>query len=378
MAKLLLLGPAHPYRGGIAASTEQLARTLQQHGHDVELCTFTLQYPSLLFPGKSQFSLSPSPPDLTIYRGINSINPFNWMIQGRRIRQKKYDQMVVRYWTPFLAPALATVCRFAKRKGMRVTALVDNLIPHERHFWDTSLTRYFIRSVDDFVVMSHQVKEEICAFSPGKQIRYSPHPIYDIYGIKIDRVEAAKQLGLDASQRWALFFGLVRPYKGLDWLLEAWAILKSRGAASGKKLLVGGEFYENEDKYRKQIAQLGLKDDIVIHNRFIPDNQVAAYFSLSDVAVQPYKSATQSGITQIAYHFEIPMIVTDVGGLAEIVPDGKAGYVAAPNPQAVAEAIERFYTDGDVDRFATGIKEEKVRFSWDALAQVVLNQDVVQ
>jgi len=373
MSKLLLLGPAHPYRGGIAASTEQLARTLQQQGHDVEICSFRLQYPSLLFPGKSQFSPSPTPHDLSIYRGVNSVNPFNWIAQGRRIRQKQYDQMVVRYWTPFLAPALGSVCRYAKRGGMHVTALVDNLIPHEQHFWDTPLTRFFVRSVDDFVAMSHQVKEEIATFCGGKPIRFSPHPIYNIYGKKIDRTEAARALGLDASQQWALFFGLVRPYKGLDWLLEAWAILKSRGVTSGKKLLIGGEFYESEEKYRNQIAQSGLTDDVVIHNRFIPDNEVAAYFSLSDLAVQPYKNATQSGITQIAYHFETPMIVTDVGGLAEIVPNGKAGYVVAPNPQAVADAIESFYADGSIDRFTAGLQEEKKRFSWEALTQAILN-----
>ncbi|MCL2738494.1 MAG: glycosyltransferase, partial [Bacteroidales bacterium] len=321
-----------------------------------------------------QFSTSPPPPDLAISRGVNSMNPLNWITQGRYIKQKRYDRMIVRYWTPFLAPALGTVCRYAKRGGMSVTALIDNLIPHERHFWDAPLSRYFVYAVDDFVAMSHQVKEEITAFCPQKSVRYSPHPTYDIYGAKIDRTEAARQLGLDASQRWALFFGLVRPYKGLDWLLDAWAMFKRQGAAEGKKLLVAGEFYENEEKYRNQIARLGLANDVVIHNRFIPDHEVAAYFSLCDLSVQPYKSATQSGITQIAYHFEIPMIVTDVGGLAEIVPDRKAGYVAAPNPQAVAEAIGRFYAEGPIDRFTAGIRQEKLHFSWEALARAVLGQ----
>ena len=373
MKKLLLLGPAWPYRGGIAASNEQLAIALQKQGHEVEICTFRLQYPSLLFPGKSQYSETPRPKGgVTIQRAINSINPLNWFVQGKAIRKRGYDQLVVRYWTPFLAPALGTVCRRAKRSGMRVTALVDNLIPHEQHFWDKPFTRHFVHSVDDFVVMSHQVREEIAAFCPEKPVRYSPHPVYDIYGAKIDRNEAAAQLQLDASLQWALFFGLIRAYKGLDWLIDAWAILKKRGVADGKKLLVAGEFYENEEKYRNQIAQLGLTDDVVIHNRFIPDNEVAAYFSLADLSVQPYKSATQSGITQIAYHFETPMIVTDVGGLAEIVPHGKVGYVAPPNPTAVADAIEKFYADGPIDRFAEAIRIEKQRFSWNALAQTVL------
>jgi len=373
MKKLLLLGPAWPYRGGIAASNEQLAIALQKQGHEVEICTFRLQYPSLLFPGKSQYSETPRPKGgVTIQRAINSINPLNWFVQGKAIRKRGYDQLVVRYWTPFLAPALGTVCRRAKCSGMRVTALVDNLIPHEEHIWDKPFTRHFVHSVDDFVVMSHQVREEIAAFCPEKPVRYSPHPVYDIYGAKIDRNEAAAQLQLDASLQWALFFGLIRAYKGLDWLIDAWAILKKRGVADGKKLLVAGEFYENEEKYRNQIAQLGLTDDVVIHNRFIPDNEVAAYFSLADLSVQPYKSATQSGITQIAYHFETPMIVTDVGGLAEIVPHGKVGYVAPPNPTAVADAIEKFYADGPIDRFANAIRIEKERFSWDALARTVL------
>ena len=370
--EVVVLGSAWPYRGGIAASNEQLARILTRMGHKVEVCTFKLQYPSWLFPGKSQFSESAAPEDLKIYRGINSVNPFNWIGQGRKIRKRGYDQVVVRYWTPFLAPALGVVCRFAKRKGMRVTALVDNLVPHEPHFWDKWLTRFFVHSVDDFVVMSQQVREEIMAFCPDKKVGYSPHPVYDIYGKKIDRGEAAKVLGLDGSTRWTLFFGLVRAYKGLDWLLEAWAILKGRGATEGKKVLVAGEFYEDEEKYRNMVLRLGLTDDVVIHNRFIPDDLVAAYFSLADVAVLPYKSATQSGITQIAYHFELSMIVTDVGGLAEIVPDGKVGYVAAPDPQSVADAMERFYREGPTDRFAEGLREEKARFSWEALAKAVV------
>lgn len=369
---LLLLGPAHPYRGGIAASTEQLARVLQQQGHRVEICTFRLQYPALLFPGKSQFSASPPPDGLYIDRAIHSICPLNWFVQGRAIRKKGYDRVVVRYWTPFLAPALGSVCRVAKRGGMEVTALVDNLIPHEPHFWDSPLTRYFVRAVDCFVAMSHQVQEEIQTFCPSKEVRYSPHPVYDIYGEKMSREEAAVRLALDPAQRWALFFGLVRPYKGLDWLLEAWAMVKRRGEAADKKLLVAGEFYENIERYQNLIKQLGLENDVVIHNHFIPDNQVTAYFSLADVAVQPYKSATQSGITQIAYHFETPMIVTDVGGLAEIVPHGRAGYVTAPHPQAVADAISRFYSDGPIERFTQSLRAEKQRFSWEALAQAIL------
>lgn len=372
--RLLLMGPAYPYRGGIAASNEQLARVLQQQGHEVELCTFRLQYPSLLFPGKSQFSQAPPPTDLTILRCLNSINPFNWIIQGRVIRKKRYDRLIVRYWTPFLAPVLGAVCRFAKSDKygrVRIIALVDNMIPHEGHFWDVLLSRFFVSSVDDFVAMSQQVQREIKAFCSQKSVRYSPHPVYDIYGEMMSRVEAAKQLHLDSLHQWVLFFGLIRPYKGLDWLLEAWAIFKKEGGAAGKKLLVAGEFYESEEKYQKQITALGITEDVVIHNRYLPDNEVAAYFSLSDVVVQPYKSATQSGITQIAYHFNKPMIVTNVGGLAEMVPNGVVGYVTAPNPQAVADALTRFFAEGSADRFLEGIQAEKLRFTWETLAHSV-------
>ena len=364
--KILLLSPAHPYRGGIAASSEKLALTLQAQGHEVSICTFRMQYPSFLFPGKTQYSSSQAPADLSIYRGIHSIFPWNWLAQGRRIRKKRYDLVIVRYWTPFMAPALGSICRLVG-KAVRRVALVDNFVPHEHHFWDKMLNRYFLNAVDACVVMSQQVAEEIKMMDAQKPVGYAPHPVYDIYGEPLPRAEAASRLGLDPAQSWVLFFGLIRAYKGLDWLLEAWALWRVKGGNEGKKLLVAGEFYEDETIYREHISRLGLENELVLHNHFIPDAEVSAYFSLADVVVQPYKTATQSGITQIAYHFERPMIVTHVGGLPEIVPDGKVGYVTACEPLALAKALKKFYA-GPVDRFQEAIRLEKQRFSWEALA----------
>jgi Glycosyltransferase len=367
--KIILLSPAHPYRGGIAASGEKLAQTLQAQGHEVDICTFKMQYPGFLFPGKSQYSSAPAPSDLKIYRGMHSVFPWNWLAQGRKIRKKHYDLVLVRYWTPFMAPALASICRVIGKKGARRVALIDNFIPHERHFWDKMLNRYFLNAVDACVVMSQQVAEEIKSMDTQKPVGYAPHPVYDIYGESLPRAEAAARLGLDPAQSWVLFFGLIRAYKGLDWLLDAWAFWRAKGGCEGKKLLVAGEFYEDEAKYREQIARLGLESEVVIHNHFIPDAEVSAYFSLADVVVQPYKTATQSGITQIAYHFERPMIVTHVGGLPEIVLDGKTGYVTACEPLAIAQALEKFYAE-PTDRFEAALHEEKQRFSWEALANV--------
>ena len=366
--KILLLSPAHPYRGGIAASSEKLALTLQAQGNELTICTFRLQYPGFLFPGKSQYSSAPAPTELSIYRGMHAVWPWNWWAQGRKIRKNHYDLVIVRYWTPFMAPCLGSICRVAGKKSARRVALIDNFVPHERHFWDRLLNRYFLGAVDACVVMSQQVESEIKEMDAQKPVGYAPHPVYDVYGASLPRVEAAARLGLDPAQSWVLFFGLIRAYKGLDWLLEAWALWRAKGGNEGKKLLVAGEFYEDETIYREHITRLGLENEVVLHNHFIPDAEVAAYFSLADVVVQPYKTATQSGITQIAYHFERPMIVTHVGGLPEIVPDGKVGYVTACEPLAIAQALEKFYA-GPQGRFQEALHEEKQRFSWEALAE---------
>lgn len=365
--KITVLGPAHPYRGGLASIMESMARIFQRRGHRVEVRTFTLQYPSLLFPGKSQTVESPPPADLQIVRCVNTVNPLNWWRVGRLLRRERPDFILTKYWTPFMAPCFGTIARLARGNGhTKHLCQIDNVEPHEHHLTDKPFNRYFLRSVDGFVYMSEQVHRELQAYTSAPAL-FSPHPLFEHFGERMSREEACARLGLDPSQRYLLFFGLVREYKGLDILLEAWARLKAAGKMAGYKLLVAGEFYTAKEPYLRQIAQHNLSDEVLLHDYFIPDEQVKAYFSAVDFVVQPYKTATQSGVTQIAYQFLVPMVVTAVGGLAEIVPDGKVGYVCAPAPEAVAEAIERICAPEVLQRFGEAMQEERKRFSWEEM-----------
>lgn len=369
--KITLLGPAYPYRGGIAAFNDRLAIEFMAEGHDVNVENFSLQYPEFLFPGKTQYNPSAPPSDVKMVRSVNSVNPFNWVKIGRRIRHYAPDVLIVRYWMPFMAPCLGTIMREVKKNGKtQIVALVDNIIPHERHFYDSMLSRYFVNAADRFVVMSASVRDELKQFT-DKPCAVNPHPLYDIYGEKVTRAEACKTLSLDPALKYIMFFGFIRDYKGLDLLLEAYS--KGDFHSKGIKLIVAGEFYGNRDKYMELAEKLGVKDKVLWHNDFIPDDEVRLWFSAADVVVQPYKTATQSGITQICYQMEKPMIVTAVGGLAEMVPDGKVGYVVNVNADEICNAIAEFYAKGDIDRFLKDIKEQKNRYSWHSMAQVLLN-----
>lgn len=368
MKSAIFVGTAHPYRGGLSFFNEMLARVFNARGIRSKIYTFRLQYPSFLFPGKTQYSDTPAPDDLTIERRVNTINPLNWWRVGRRIKKERPDALVVRYWLPLMAPCFGTICRIARRNGhTRVLALLDNVIPHERRPFDRTFTKYFVNSVDGFIYMSDQVKADLDRFTTTKPALFSPHPLFDVYGEKTGREEACAKLGLDPAMRYALFFGYVRDYKGLDLLLDAWAELKKRGTLGDRRLVVAGEYYGNKEKYTEQIRRNGLEEVVLIFDAFIPDDEVRYYFSAADLVVQPYKTATQSGVTQVAYHFDVPMIVTDVGGLAEIVPDGKVGYVVEPDPQAIANAVERFYAENKADEFRANIETEKKRFSWEGM-----------
>lgn len=362
-----ILSPAWPYRGGIAAFTERLARQLQHEGHQVQVYTFTLQYPSFLFPGKTQYSEDPAPADLRIERRLSSVNPLTWMSLGRRIRRERPDVLILAYWMPFMAPSMGTVARMVRGNGhSRVVALCHNLIPHEHRPGDTWLTRWLLGSVDGVMSLSQSVCDDVHRFCPLMPTVASPHPVYDSFGAPVDRVEACRHLGLDPKGCYLLFFGLIRAYKGLDWLLEACAL--SKAVSEGRyRLVVAGEFYSGEEAYRAQAQQLGVDSSIVWHTHFVPDSEVRHYFSVADLVVQPYKTATQSGVTQIAYHFERPMLVTRVGGLPEIVPDGRVGYVADPDPASIAAAIDRYAAEQP--DFTEGLRAERQRYSWEEFAQ---------
>ncbi len=365
--KITILGPAHPYRGGLASIMEIMARTFGRRGHRVDIRTFTLQYPALLFPGKSQTVDTPAPEDLTIRRCVNTMWPINWLRVGRALRRECPDLLLMKYWTPFMAPCFGTIARLARGNGhTKVICQIDNVEPHEHHCTDRLFNRYYLRAVDGFIYMSEQVHRELAAYTDAPAL-FSPHPLFEQFGTRIDRDEACRRLGLPVEGRYALFFGLIRGYKGLDLLLDALAQAKREGKTDGLRLIVAGEFYVPREPYLKQIADLGLQEEVLLHDRFIPDAEVRNYFSAADFVVQPYKSATQSGVTQIAYQFCTPMIVTDVGGLAEIVPDGRVGFVCPPTVEGVAGALGRMRDPERIAAFRRDCAEERKRFSWEAM-----------
>lgn len=368
--RVVIVGTAYPYRGGLAVYNERLAREYQSKGYDVTIYTFTLQYPNFLFPGKTQYSTSAPPEDLHIVRKVNSVNPFNWLKVGNEIKKICPELVIIKFWLPFMAPCLGTIARMVRRnKVTRVVSILDNIIPHEHRIGDSLFARYFVGSVDGFVAMSQSVLNDAETFDKKKPKIFSPHPLYDNFGKHVVREEAIEQLGLDPSMRYILFFGLIRDYKGLDWLLRAFA--DKRLADKDIRLIVAGEFYNNAEQYETLERELGIQGRVIWHREFVPDEKVRYYFSAADLIAQPYKSATQSGVTQIAYHFERPMLVTNVGGLAEIVPDGKVGYVVEPKVEAIADALVDWSTSDKTTHFVQGLKEEKRKYSWSEMVEAV-------
>ncbi len=362
---LVIIGPAWPLRGGLAAFDEQLARTFSSRDISTRIETFSLQYPSLLFPGKTQYTDQPAPTDVTIHAGIHSMNPLNWLIMGWKLKKEKPSLIIVRYWIPFLAPCLGTICRIARlNKHTKVICIVDNMIPHEKRFADKLLSSFFVKSVDGFITMSEKVAKDVRSFST-KPIQLSPHPIFNHFGTSINKEEARIKLGLDIQEKVILFFGFIRQYKGLDLLLNAMA---SEAIKEAKiKLMVVGEFYEDAQPYYDMIASLGISDRVILHNEFVADAEVKNYVCAADFIIQPYRNATQSGVTPLAYHFEKPMLVTNVGALPDTVPDGKVGVVVEPNATAIAEGILKLYSIG-VAHFIPFVQAEKQKYSWESMA----------
>lgn len=367
--KVVVLGPAHPYRGGIAALNERLAIAMKGEGHKVKIVTFSLQYPGFLFPGKTQLTEDPAPEGLVIERKINSINPLNWIRLGLSLRKEKPDLVIARFWIPFIGPSLGTICRIIRsNRHTRILALADNIIPHEKKPGDHALTSWFLHSVDGVVVMSKSVLTDLDRFDRSLPRAYGPHPIYDHYGLIFSREEALTRLQLDPAPRYMLFFGLVRDYKGLDLVIDA---MKDPELQSlNIKLIVAGEFYADEEKYRGMVKNSGLEDKILFFNRYIPNSEVENFFNAADIVVQPYKTATQSGVTQVAYHFEKPMLVTNVGGLPEIVPHGEAGYVCNPEAGEIATALTDFFVNQRKQTFEENVRTGKLRFGWDRFTRL--------
>ena len=366
--KIVILGPAHPYRGGLASIMETMARTYMKRGDEVRIVTFTRQYPEFLFPGKSQTVSTPPPDDLDIERAVDTVNPLNWISVGRRLRRERPDMILMKYWTPFMAPCFGTIARIARGNGhTRVICQIDNVEPHEHHLVDRPFNRWYLSSVDGFVYMSEQVHRELAAYTSAPAI-FSPHPMFENFGEPAPRSEACRAIGLDPQLRYVLFFGLIRDYKGLDMLFDAWGRLRAGGRlADDVRLLVAGEFYTDKDPYLRQIGRLGLQQDVVLCDRFVPDAEVRWFFSTAEALVLPYRTATQSGVTQIAYKFDLPMVATDVGGLPEIVLDGRTGIICRPDAESIAAALERLLAEGEIARLRGNFAAEKRRFSWDEM-----------
>lgn len=368
--KIVILGSAHPLRGGLAAYNERLAREFIKQGHSVQIYTFSLQYPEFLFPGTTQYSDQPAPNDLYIHAKVNSINPLNWIKTGKEIAKLNADLLIIKFWLPFMAPCLGTIARIAKRnKKTKVISILDNVIPHEKRIGDLSLIKYFVNSADAFIAMSKSVLNDLDKFDTKKPRFFNPHPLFDNFGEPILKTEAYEKLGLEINTEYILFFGFIRDYKGLDLLLKA--IADERVRNLNIRLIIAGEFYTDSKPYLELIENLKLHDKIILKTDFIPDNEVRNYFCAADLVTQPYKHATQSGVTQICYHFNRPMLVTNVGGLPEIVPNEKVGYVVEPNEHAIADAIVDFYTNHREFVMRDNVKLEKAKYTWQAMTNKV-------
>ena len=371
--KIVIVGTAYPLRGGIAHFNALLAFHLRKH-HEVEVITFKRQYPKIFFPGKSQeeqgeqIATTPAP------RLIDSINPLNWIAVARYIRSLEPDLLIFKYWMPFFAPCFGTIAKLVKRHTRsKILFICDNIIPHERRPGDVFWTKYAFKQADVFIVQSDSVERDLLHYFPHSRYRKVAHPVYENFGSLISKEQARSALRISV-ENIILYFGYVRAYKGLMVLLDAIKLIKDRilerSNGINPVVLIVGEFYDGEEKYRSRVRELGIASYVRFVPEYIPTEKVSVYFSAADVVVLPYLSATQSGIVQIAYHFEKPVIATNVGGLAEVVLDDKTGFIVPPgNPQALAEAILKYYREEKEQTFSANIKLEKHKYSWDHVIQ---------
>ena len=374
--KAVIIGPAFPLRGGIAQLNESLSAELTRQGVENKIFSFYMQYPSIFFPGSSQTEKIDrhGPEGVEVVSSISSVNPISWWLTVRKIARLKPDFVVVRYWIPFMGPCLGTICKWLRQRlNVPVVAILDNVIPHEKRIGDNLFTSYFLKQCSSFVAMSDSVLEDLKQFDTIKPRKLLHHPVYDHFGEEVSRSVARKHLNLSGSIKLILFFGIIRKYKGLKLLLKAIAKLENK---ENLKLIIAGEFYEDRDQYTKLIRKLNLESNVIVNAGFVDENKVKYYFCAADLVAQPYLTATQSGVTQIAYHYNTPMLVTNVGGLPEMVPHKKVGYVCDVDPTSVANGIDEFFSQDKAEEFKQNILEEKKRFQWDFFANEI--QDLAQ
>ena len=360
--KITFLSTFYPFRGGIAQFNALVYRALEKD-NSLEAITFTRQYPNILFPGKTQLVGPEDQADVIPSKSwLDSINPFTYWTTGKRIKKNSPDLMITKYWMTFFAPSLGFVLGMQAKKTVRISIL-DNVIPHEKRFFDHWCNRYFLKRNDGFIVMSDKVKLDLLSYLPEAKYLHIPHPVYDHFGEKCSKIDALKKLNLEnfADKKIVLFFGIIRDYKGLDLLLEAFSLLDD-----SFHLIVAGEVYGSFEKYDSIISEHQLKDKVSLFNNYIGDEEVKFFFSATDVGVLPYKSATQSGITSIANHFELPLIATNVGGLAETILHQKTGLIVDKvAPDALAEALASFFKSNQQIMFQSAIRQINTENTWE-------------
>ncbi len=367
--KVIIVGPAFPYRGGPARFNENLCRAFIEQNIETQIISFTLQYPSVFFPGSSQFENTSTEQHefpFKIKRLINTINPLSWIETARHINCQKPDAVIFRYWLPFFGPAFGTIARLLNRT-IKVLALTDNVIPHEKRVGDNIFTRYFISSCDGFITMSQKVLYDLNKFTSNPNKIFVHHPLYDNYPSPIKKEKARDILGISHQERVILFFGLIRAYKGLDLLLEAMSNPELKSMSF--KLLIAGEFYDDKSKYLELIDKHQLHDKIILRDHYIPDNEVNIYFSACDAVIQPYKNATNSGVSMVSYFYNKPIILTNIGGLKEIIKDNETGWLCEAVPSDIAKAIKMFLLTGDLSIFEKNIELFKKEFSWEKFVE---------
>ena len=369
--KVVIVGSAYPLRGGgISTFNERLSKAFNEGGYESIIYNFSLQYPKIFFPGKNQYTDEPGPENLDIRIRINSVNPFNWIKVGNEIRKLSPYIVVFRYWIPFMAPCFGTIARrIRKDKKIVVVSIVDNIVPHESKLGDRMLSQYFVNSMQGFVLMSGVVNTSLLSFDKIKPRILTSHPLYDNYGNAIPKKLAREKLGLDLDQKYLLFFGFIRDYKGLDLLLHA--LTDERVRKKDLKLLVVGEFYTSPEPYLEFIKSNYLENNIILINKYIVNNEVPLYFSACDIVVQPYKNATQSGVSQVALHFGKPIITTNVGGLAEMISDKVVGRIVLPDSHELVDAIIWMFEENVIDEIEKNMATEKLKYSWDNMIKSV-------
>ncbi len=364
--KIALLSTFYPYRGGIAQFSAKLYRELEAQ-NDVKAFTFKRQYPSFLFPGKTQFVEEGDIADpIPAVRVLDSTNPLSFSKTAREINRFEPDVLISQYWMTFFGPAIGSVHK--KVKSAKRVSIVHNMIPHEKRFFDKPANKHFLKNNDGFIVLSKAVRDDLLSLKPDAKYLLIDHPVYDQFGALRERSEILTKLGLDGDKKYLLFFGFIREYKGLDLLLEAMS-----GLDESYQLIVAGEVYGSFDKYQQIIDQYELADRVHLYNDYIPDDEVTNYFSIADVCVLPYKGATQSGITAVSHHFEVPIIATDVGGLKETIHHGKTGLIVdGPEPELIKNAIDQYFVEDMKASFSENIRIEKAERSWPKFAEKVL------